>query len=124
MIQWSKIEPTHKQIEAIESYERVSNTKINYKSKQDAHDIISKFCGNGLTFKDGFIQSTEVSYIENGCSVNGKTLCNKPEFDTLRSKMPRHNTVEVLSGLSRQMNMLENDDSYEAGGTDPYFMFY
>lgn len=76
---WSLQKPTIKQIEALESYEKATKTKIHYENKQDAHNIISQFCNNGITFENGFIKGTNVKYDTFEKSVEGKTLSNDPK---------------------------------------------
>lgn len=123
---WSNVEPTPKQKLAIESYEKAAKVKILVKNKQDAHNVISQFCKNGITFENGFIKGTNITYSEEGKCVNGKTLSNDINTDTIQPRVVRisGNLYNIMSGLSRETFNFSDDDDDCFGGADPYTMFY
>lgn len=109
MASWSNLEPTPKQKQAIESYERTWNVNIHCNSKQDAHDVISLFMKDRkLSFKNNIIVGTSVRY-----------------------EQRRDLTLDILSTASKyfddyQQSLRYDDDERELEdliyGSNPHFI--
>lgn len=63
MSYWKSQQPTPNQLSAIATYNKAYGVEIVINNKQDAHDVISKFCPvQKLDFNDSFIEGTSVKY--------------------------------------------------------------
>lgn len=70
---WSTLEPTPKQVTAIETYNKGYGVEIKVKNKQDAHDVIKTFVPKQvLEFDGNFVKGTNVTF-----KITNQRLFNK-----------------------------------------------
>lgn len=103
---WNTLEPTPKQIEAIKSYEKYYRIKIHYKSKQDAHDLISVFVkSRRLILSNGIIEGTNLKYDVISSSKSNDLLL----LESLNNNMGRLMTEVSYSDFEDSLGYLDEE---------------